>query len=730
MIRFEQDKQRFILETENTMYVFDIARGRYLNHRHYGQKVEEDAYMPKIQRLRSMSPYEADSDPKYSFNDEFSEFSFFGNGNFGASALKLRAPAGDCCTRFLYKSHEIFSGRKEVEGMPCTRTEEGSETLAVTLYDDLTACELVLYYTVFPTHDIISRYFVLRNNGTEKVKIEKAMSICLDLPGLNYDMISLYGMPMYEDNVQRRRIIVGNQRVMSRRGTTSHQHNPFFAVVAPETDEESGDVYAFNHVYSGNFLAEVECSFAPYEDNKGFTRVGLGIGEENFGYVLDAGESFSSPEGIMMYTPSGLGDMSRKMHRFVRDLIVPKEMFPVRPVVLNSWEATYFKIDADKLVAFAEEAVKYGMDMLVMDDGWFGARNHDRAGLGDWYVNKTKFPQGLGDFIRRVKATGMKFGIWIEPEMINPDSDLYRAHPDWCIACRGRAGSLSRNQLVLDMANPAVLEYLKASFGETFGGLPIDYIKWDYNRNISEPGSNCLSAERQDELPHRFMLGVYDLYNWFIETFPNTMIENCSSGGARYDLAMMALSTMIWTSDNTQARDRVFIQHGATLGYPAYVMSCHVSDPMHASDPMRALDYKFKVAVGGMLGYELNILEMPVEVKEEIAKQVAFYRSVENLIKHGERYRLIDPFANAFGISAYYYTSEAENGRIFLSFLQNEADENKTAYTLAIATADKNATYRDSISGEIFSGEALLHGVTVNADDRAEFGKLWLFEKV
>lgn len=727
-IRYEADKQRFTLETANTQYVFDIGLGKFLIHRHYGAKVEEDDFFLEL-AYRSGSPYEAGSASHFSMNDKCSEFAFFGNGNFGASAMKLRAPAGDCCTRFEYRSHEIFAGRRIIAGIPSAKAQEDTETLAVTLFDEVTQCELVLYYTVFLSLDVISRYFVLKNVGSEKVKLEKAMSVCLDLPGMDYDMLSLYGAPTFENNVQRHRLFVGNQRVMSRRGATAHQHNPFLAIVSPEADEEQGEVYAMNLVYSGNFLGEVECNYAPKNEKKGYTRVCLGIGEENFGYTLCGGESFESPEAILLYTANGLGDMSRKMHRFVRNAIVPKELFPLRPVVLNSWEATYFKIDADKLVAFATEAVKYGMDMLVMDDGWFGKRNNDRAGLGDWFVNLEKFPDGLGCFIKRVKDTGMKFGIWIEPEMVNPDSDLYRAHPDWCIGCKGREGSLSRNQLVLDFSNPAVIEYLKTSFTETFGDLPIDYIKWDFNRNLSETGSNYLPAERQDELPHRYILGVYELYRWFIETYPNTMIENCSSGGGRYDLAMMSLSTQIWTSDNTTAHQRVYIQHGATMGYPAYVMSCHVSDPMHTENYMRALDYKFKVAVGGMLGYELDILKMPTEVKEEIARQIAFYRSVEEIVKRGDRYRLIDPTANAYGIAAYYYTPEAGNDRIFMSFLQNKGDAAETEYTLAVKVADETATYKDAISGEIYSGKALVNGVCVKADAKGEFGKLWLFEK-
>lgn len=729
-IQFDAEKQRFILETENTQYVFDIGLGKFLIHRHFGSKVEESEFFPDL-TYRNQSPYEAGSDPRYSMNDKLSEFAFFGNSNFGASALKLRAPAGDCCTRFEYRSHEIFSGRKQIETIPCARAEKDTETLAVTLFDDVTQCELVLYYTVFPSLAVISRHFVLKNVGQEKVKLEKAMSLCLDIPGMDYDMVSLYGAATFENNVQRHKLFVGNQRVMSRRGATSHQHAPFLAIVSPNTNEEEGDVYAMNLVYSGDFLSEVECSYAPKDTIGAFTRACVGIGEENFGYTLYGGESFESPEAILLYTPNGLGEMSRKMHRFVTRTIVPKEPFEVRPVVLNSWEATYFKIDADKLVAFAAEAVKYGMDMLVMDDGWFGKRNNDRAGLGDWFVNLEKFPDGLAPFIKRVKDTGMKFGIWIEPEMINPDSDLYRAHPDWCISCKGREGSLSRNQLILDFSNPAVIEYLKTSFAETFRGLPLDYIKWDFNRNLSEVGSNYLPAERQDELAHRYILGVYELYRWFIETYPDLMIENCASGGGRYDLAMMSLSTQIWTSDNTTSYQRVFIQHGATMAYPAYVMSCHVSDPMHKSeDYMRSLDYKFKVALGGMLGYELDILKMPIEVKEEMARQIAFYRSVEELIKHGDRYRLIDPTANSFGIASYYYTPEAGNDRILLSFLQNLADEARAEYTLPVKVADRAASYRDTISGEVYTGEQLACGVRVQADDRNEFGKLWLFEKI
>ena len=725
-ITFNEIDKLFVISTNNTEYAFKVCHDRFLVHLYYGEKGKSN-YDFKA-NYRSFSPYLPNVGEGFSLNDDFIEFPFYGSGDFRATSLKLRAPAGDCCTSFVYKSHEIISGRKIIKGIPCARAQEGTETLVIHMADEVTGCLLNLYYTVFPKHDIISRYFTLENAGKETVKIEKAMSLSLNLVGHDYDMISLYGAHMEERTIQRSAVVMGNQRIFSRRGASSHQFNPFMALVGKDTDETKGDVFAFNFVYSGNFLDEVEV------DQNGHTRVQVGLGDEDFGFKLEAGESFEAPEAIMMYTPNGLGDMSRKMHSFVREAIVPRDPMEKRPIVLNTWEACYFDIDQQKLIDFAYEGVKYGMDMLVMDDGWFGARNHDRAGLGDWFTNTEKFPDGLAVFVDKVKASGMKFGIWIEPEMINPDSDLYRAHPEWCISCKDRTGSLSRSQYVLDFANPAVLDYLKKSFNETVDGVAIDYIKWDFNRHISEPGSPYLPADRQDEATFRFMLGVYDLFYWFMETFPNVMIENCSGGGGRYDLAMMSVSTQIWTSDNTAGRIRPFIQYGSLMAYPSYVMSCHVSNPMVVEDYMNLIDYKFKVALAGMLGYELNILHMGDDVKNEIKKQTAFYRSVEKLIKFGDLYRLVSPFENN-GTAAYYYVSTPDSGenyadRILLTYLQNEGVNDGSTITLKISEADANATYKDSVSGETFSGKELNDGINFKMYENNMHGNLWLFERV
>ena len=728
-ITFKPEKNQFLIETENTVYAFHIAYNRFLRHDYYGTKTAE----PPLYKApyHSFSPYHEDAgvvaldhdrmEINFSLADDLLEFPFFGSGDFRCTALRLRGASGDSCTSFDYKSYEIFKGRRDIPDIPFAKANENTETLAIKLTDGVTGCDLTLFYTVFAECDVITRYFALENNGGDSVKLEKAMSLSLDLPGHDFDMISFYGAHVSERNYQRTPLFYGNQRVMSRRGASSHQFNPFIALADKNTNEGSGEVYAFNFVFSGCFLDEVEV------DQSGNTRVAVGLGDENFAYMLEPGEAFVSPEAVMVFSNRGFSDMSYKMHCFVRRSILPAEVFEQRPVVLNTWEACYFDIDEHKLLDFARVGRQCGMDMLVVDDGWFGKRNNDKAGLGDWYANPEKFPKGLKYFAEQIKEQGMKFGIWIEPEMVNPDSDLYRAHPDWCLTVPSRTPSLSRNQFVLDFCNPAVLEYLEESFQRTFEGVPIDYIKWDFNRHISEAGSAYLPAERQDEVFYRFQLGVYRLYDWFTEHFPNTMIENCSGGGGRYDLAMMALSTQIWTSDNTDACARNKIQYASTFGYPAAVMSCHVSDPGNDENTPRRLAYKFSVALGGMLGYELNVLNAQPEVLEEIKKQIVFYRGVEPLMKNGRLYRLISPFENKEEISAYYYADGAD--RILLSFLQNKRAVSNKTVTLKIAAADENAVYTDAVSGGQYSGAALQDGISVLAAGTDQYARLWLFEK-
>ncbi len=719
-ITFCKSEQAFRLTTKNTLYLFKLHNGIPV-HLYYGKKlgagVPKTAELPRIRA--SFSPYYAENTRDFCFDLYPLEYSYFGSGDFRTTSLRIRNAHGDSVTHFAYVSHKIYRGRADISPIPAGRPDEKTQTLDVKLYDKVSDCELHLYYTVFYDCDIITRYATVINRGESEVVVEKFMSACLDLPGKDYEVITLSGAHNQErTGYERTPVFDGCLSIASRRGASSHQMHPFMAICAKGADENRGDVYGVNLVWSGSFLGEVE------GDQKHNTRVQMGLGAENFTYRLLPGEAVHAPEAVLTYSREGLGTMSRHFHAFINHHIVPEKAKERRPVVLNSWEAFYFNIDENILVDFAAAAKGCDMDMVIMDDGWFGARVNDKAGLGDWYHNPNRFPQGLAPFIDRVKATGIKFGIWIEPEMVNPDSELYRAHPDWAIGCVDRRPSLSRDQLVLDMANPAVREYIKDSFRKTFGGLPIDYFKWDMNRHISEPGSFYLAAADQGSLEYRYMLGVYELFDWFTKEFPDAMIENCSGGGGRYDPAMMYYTSQIWTSDNTSARDRTFIQYSSQLIYPASVMSCHVSNPKGNSVE---LDLKYKVAIQGILGYEFNVLNTPDEIKDAIRAQVAQYRTFDRLIQKGIHYRLASPYESDY--SAWYY---ALDGEFLLTAIHTSgkrvAGKKKKVEKLAIKQADKEAVYLDAISGESYTGAQLRAGIEIGniaLDEGGWGGKLW-----
>ncbi len=713
-IIFNEERNLFAIQTKNTEYAFQIIKGRFPVHLYYGAK-EGAEYADYKNLVVSYAPYYKQYHLDYVPDTAMLEYSGYDSGDYRASSLKIRNKNGDCATFLDYKSYRIFAGRLELTGLPFADADEDTETLEITLADDLTGAEVKLYYTVFKDEDIISRYVAITNKGENKLILEKCMSLTLDLPQHDYDMISLYGKHYMERMYQRVPLHHGLQSIFSRRGYSSHHYNPFFALCSHDADEGNGEVFGFNFVFSGSFADEVEvCQI-------GQTRIQVGLGEENFQWHLEAGETFVSPEAVMTYTKSGIGQMSRNFHNFIRRHILPAEPFPQRPVVLNTWEACYFKINEAEMLRFAETAASCGIDMLVMDDGWFGERHDDWKALGDWYPNKEKFPEGLKSFIDKVKSHGIKFGIWVEPEMVNDASELYRAHPDWCIHCAGRERMPSRQQLVLDMGNPEVVQYLKDIFTKTFDGCDIDYFKWDMNRNISQAGSAVLPPERQGEVHYRYMLGVYELYRWFKEKYPNAMIENCAGGGGRYDLGMMKYSTMIWTSDNTLPWDRIRIQYSSMLAYPAATMSCHVANHGGSCEDPRQLKYGWEVAMGGALGYELHLPNASDAVKAAVKKQIEAYRTYEQLILRGDYYSLLNPYETNY--SAYYYT----DGRDFLlSFLQFKEDSNGEVL-LSIAKADPEATYVESVSGTVYSGAELLAGITATTDETSCNSHIWHF---
>ena len=712
---------RAIIRTKHTMYALGIFRDRFPVHLYYGKK-SRNADLTYRSNGSAFAPYYPEYGDDYMATSISSEFSTFGMGDFRAAAIRVRdLSTGSDTTEFSFRKMKKYKGRVAINApiygeLPYAEADENTETLEMILSDTVTGCELHLYYTVFPEEDVITRHMTLINKGTSAVSLEKCMSLCLDIPTFGLDLIHTYGAHGRERHVDRYKISYGVHRITGRRGASSHMENPCIILCDPKATEERGAAYGFNFVYSGDFVDELEVDAAKK------TRVLVGLGDETFAWRLEAGESFSSPEAVMTYAPNGIGEVSRNLHRFTRKHILPPEPFERRPVVLNSWEAFYFNIDGKLMEDFSAGAAEVGMDMPVMDDGWFGARRHDRAGLGDWVATPELFPDGLDAFVRRVKSRGDKFGIWLEPEMVNPDSDLYRAHPDWVLAAPGRAILQSRSQLVLDMGNPAVVDYLSDILGKTLCGIPFDYFKWDMNRHLAPVYSNILPPERQKEASFRHMCGVSELFRRLRAMFPHAMIENCSGGGGRYDLGMMKYSTQIWASDNTDPVSRTYIQYGSTLGYPTATMSCHVANHNSSIEDPRKLNYGFRVAMNGPLGYELNILAASDTAKATMSAQIKEYRSYEHLILRGDFYRLLDPFA--CGRYAYYFASE-DSRELLVSYLQNDGDPRETVCKLKISRAIPGVTYRDTISGTTYTGEELKRGIAVKSDTQGLYAVMW-----
>ena len=588
--------------------------------------------------------------------------------------------------------------------MPSLRDENGdSETLEVTTLDQTTNAEVKLYYTVYKDLPVMTRHAVVTNTSDRAMELERVFSACFDFNTMDYDMVHLYGKWAKERTVTERPLCHGIQSIQSKRGSSSHNHNPFVALKAHGATEENGEVYGVNLIYSGNFSieAEVDCLNA--------TRLLAGINPTDFTWRLEPNESFTAPEAVMVYTDKGLGEMSRIFHRtYMKHLIKSPWRDVERPVLINSWEAAYFDFDDDKLVAFAHEAAKMGVDMLVMDDGWFGHRESDDSSLGDWYVNEKKLKGGLSSLIERVNAEGLKFGIWYEPEMISPDSDLYRAHPDWCLHVPNRENSPARLQYVLDMTRKNVRDNIFAQMYKVISENKIDYVKWDFNRNLTEVGSALLPPERQKEVMHRFVLGTYDLMDRFVKAFPNILFENCSGGGGRFDAGMLYYSPQIWCSDNSDAIDRLRIQYGTSFGYPVSAMGAHVSAvPNHQTGRITPLHTRGVVAMSGTFGYELDLLKLTEEEKDEVRSQIGEFRKYAPLIQNGRYYRLTDPFKSE--VCAWEIVGNSQE-EVLLNVVMEEIHGNMTVNYVQLRGLDESALYKEQATGRIYSGAALMHG--------------------
>ncbi len=707
-ITFDEKKKIFKLDTRDSTYALQIFKENYLVHLYYGAKLPDNNLTGLMYRGRfdSLSPYNPKvEDPLFSPDINPLEYSTNGAGDFRISALSVRGEAGNTVTDIRYVSHRIFPGKPKLSGLPASFASDGeAQTLEVETVDAVTGVKVFLLYTVFEDLGVMTRSVRVENGGKSPVELMRVYSACVDLPRMDYDMVHLYGRWNKENSLNRHPLIHGIQSIRSKRGMTGANHNPFVALTAPGCTEETGEAYGFHLIYSGNFAIDIEC------DTREFSRLLIGINPEDFRWRLEPGETFISPEAVMVYSQKGLGGMSRTLHKFYPAHLMRSEWaHKKRPLLINSWEAAYFDFDDDKLVEFAKKAKELGIEMLVMDDGWFGNRCDDHRALGDWYVNEEKLKGGLSSLIKRVNDLGIKFGIWYEPEMINPDSDLYRAHPDWAIRAPGREHSISRYQCVLDMTRKEVRDNIFEQMYKVISNNNIEYIKWDCNRHITEAASAELPPERQGEFFHRYVLGVYDLMDRITTAFPHILLENCSSGGGRFDPGMLYYSPQIWASDNTDPIERLSIQFGASLCYPISAMGAHVS-----ASPRAGLDTKGAVAMCGTFGYELDPRKMTEEEKEQVRGQVADYHKYYDLIRRGNFYRLVSPSENPFHCE-WEFVSEDQSEVLFTSVIMRQPEHN--FYIQRLEGLDPNRYYRDEDTGEVYSGALLMYaGINLSGD--------------
>lgn len=707
-IQFLEKEKMFKLDTVNSSYIIEIGEGDYLLHLYYGGLLPD--YNVKDLKFRGFFASFSPNSPSVN-RDDFSadlapmEYSCNGTGDFRVSALQVRNHDGNCSTDIRYLSHKIYQGKPELKGLPALYAKEDeAETLEILAEDKVTGLNVILLYTVFEQSPSMTRSVRVQNNSQVPLNLERVHSVCIDFPGMDYEMTHLYGQWFKERSVAKRKLQHGLQGIASKRGSSSHNHNPFMALSKEGATETAGEVFGFNLVYSGNFSIEIEV------DSRNTARLIGGINPTDFNWLLEPGEEFTAPEMVMVYSDQGMGEMSRIFHKlYMSHLVRGKWRDVKRPILINSWEAAYFDFDDDKLVAFAEEASKLGIEMLVMDDGWFGHRNQDNSSLGDWYVNENKLKGGIGSLIQRVNATGLKFGIWYEPEMISPDSDLFRAHPDWYLHVPGRESSLARQQYVLDMSRSDVRDNIFEQMKAVLANNNIEYLKWDFNRNLTEVGSALLPAERQKEVFHRFVLGTYDLMDRFTKAFPDILFENCSGGGGRFDPGMLYYSPQIWCSDNTDAIERLTIQFGSSLCYPVSTMGAHV-----AARPRTPLSTRAAVALSGSFGYELDPRKLTEEEKEEVRAQIKEYHTYNNVIQKGDLYRLIDPNENHFHC-AWEYVSP-DQSEALLTVVTMRLGETPY-FVLRLQGLCEDKLYEDVETGEVYSG-ALLMKAGINLTPR------------
>ena len=717
-IIYDSQNKTFKLDTATSSYIIKIYDENYILNLYYGAKIP-DTYVPDRECTAPCASF-SPANPvigEYVFSPDTApmEYGTNGAGDFRISALAVKNQNGDSVTDIRYTGHKIYKGKPEIPGQPSTYvgSEDEAETLELYAEDCVTGLKITLYYTVFENLGAMTSSVKIINASDRPVEIEKVYSSCVEFHTHDYELLTLYGRWGKERSLERRALAHGRQLVSSKRGSSSHHHNPFAAIVDKGATEDYGSAYGFNLVYSGNFAFEAEVNqFAG-------TRVLMGINPDGFGWKLEPGSSFSSPEVVMVYSANGIGEMSRIFHRLYRKHLIRGKWKDIkRPLLINNWEATGMEFTGEQLVTFAERAAELGIDMLVMDDGWFGNRDSDRCALGDWTVNEKKLGGTLSEFIEKINALGLKFGIWYEPEMISRDSELYRAHPDWCLHVPGREKSIARYQYVLDYSRQDVRDYIFGEMYKVLSANKIDYLKWDFNRNLTEVGSAQLPPERQKEVFHRFVLGTYEVMDRLTKAFPDMLIENCSGGGGRFDPGMLYYSPQIWTSDNTDPIERLSIQFGTSMCYPASTMGAHVS-----ASRRTGYETKGNVALWGSFGYELDPNKFTEEDKKIVKQQVGEYHKYYDVIHFGDLYRLISPSENPFR-AAWEFVSEDKTEALLTSVVMRKPEDK--ALFIKLKGLDPDKYYIDEDTHEVYSGALLMNAglcIIASTDDGTSFKK-------
>lgn len=705
-ITYNEQLKIFKLDTANTSYMIGIVdEEQFVGHIYYGAKIRMQDATYLMRTMENPLVPSINNRERCSFLDTFPmEYPGHGAGDYREGCIRVKTKAGHSVVGLQYESYKILDEKPALEGLPSSFAgNEACQTLVLTCKDSILDLEVELLYSVFEKEDIITRSVRVINHSADPIYLTKVYSACVDMDDRDYEWLTLHGSWARERQIERKKLGYGKQSVGSVRGESSHQEHPFIAWMDPDTTQTQGDVYAMHFVYSGNFQAQIEKS--QFES----IRVTMGINAEDFCWKLKQGQCFTAPEVVLTFSSEGMGNMTRNLHDFYRDhMIRSKYTHMTRPILINNWEATYFDFNTEKLLSIAKRASELGIEMLVMDDGWFGHRNDDSTSLGDWFVNEEKITGGLKYLVDEVNKLGLKFGIWMEPEMISPDSKLYEQHPDWAIAVPGRTATLSRNQYVLDLSRNEVRDYVYCMISNILHSANIEYVKWDMNRQLSDMGSYELPADRQGELYHRYVLGVYELQERLITEFPDLLLENCSGGGARFDPGMLYYSPQIWCSDDTDAVERLKIQEGTALMYPLSAMGAHISVcPNHTVGRNTPFETRGNVALAGTFGYELDITKIPEKDQEMIPQQVQMYHKYNDLVREGDYYRIASYRENhEFDC---YLVAAKDKKDILVTFVQVIGRPNYHSRCIRLQGLDPKMNYRIEGTDHVYGGDLLMN---------------------